>query len=1797
MINLRSPATTGGSGFRCLPFGGAPGGRSIRSKAYWNAASRLRLSRHLRCKIEDYTTEALRPTHRQRQRLPLPQTCAAATQRPLAPPSALPQQLQQHADESAVQRTLGEVWATGAHADTAAAALRQPLLTTPAAAATAAVAPALTCVPSSVPLTSAINSSESPNGAEYVSGVADATAMPVMLGAQAATEPSVQQLATTGAADSPPPSCMLAGDGAGGATSPFGMDALYGICSPAALDLNTPTSGSPFILSPLMRLQREDTGGLSGWLASPPSALERTNTKEAVGGAGAGASGCCLAGAHSTFSAGRFFGSMSSPAKRGGDEAGAATAGAMDTSARADAQGGRNATDDTMRPNHGQASGTQQETPAEAPLAPEDPGRDGPLANTSEAAAAATAAAAAVAVAAATPAGGNPAKDVQKEDLVQRLYSTPMHAGNAPEATAVQPKVVDNPAAAMGPAPNDDLALGREPGSDCRSPQEPAVLPSKPGPHVEDNDGAGGARSSGVAPATNAGAASAANAMELPQGKENAAGAPEACQAAPATFPGAAGMAPMLEVVQTAMSPPAAAFAVSGRYGRRARARKLQLELDVSACGRSDPEATAAAAAAAATGQEGSAAVQVPSEASPLKLNGGISTGLGIAELSQHAPQHTKVEGAGQASRRAPFRRGVRSGTRSAIAAALGPSATAEPAERMIGLGSADAGKASVEGASACLTPAAAGAATPEAGTMGIPEGNRHSVAAAAPFADAASAAGTAAAVPASGPAGSAPADPSSSAAVVPGRMGNQQSSEAADVATRRRSSKRLCLRRLKANHICERPEAEQAGTAAEILPDSTRTNSNQAQDQARQEPVRPLPTPDVSAEPLRLAPLEGPPPPQSPGALPDSELLPTMAGDPIGNPTADPAAGPLPEAHGNIGTAAGSATTVKPDVEVPGGKAPPVAKAPSAVAAPPLACKGGPPSKSEVDAQLVLPPVTRSQHAGGGPTRPIRGARAAASPTETEIEAGQDGIKPALPALRKRRRLRGCGPVDPPSRSAPVCEDPALLRTRKQKKRPNEWDLELELSREAAESRRAPTKASGPHPKATEAPASTGAARPPRPLPRTPQEMRPAPRPKPAQQKPLDGDDICGEVKEPTARGRGRDRRCLATVVGGQASTTVNGTGEEKPVDDAGNTRMMGETSSQLPLQQQVAPATAAEGVPGTEGTRPLGATIQSEEALRAQLPRAQREPLLGLDAAALAPTSDALTASHDPDRDREAEAPRCQADPAKAAYRPSSFTASGDVGVVASDHVEESNRDCGPPAGGAMLSDAALTLAAADPRVPGAGSNRAIVGGDVPTEELGRVKTANRGRRRRPPPPVTPPSPVTKNTTAAGCGVHGDELLDDDPRTSCIPPEPSDSRAAGGFGADGLPVPSHAAALPAAAALTAVKGRGGASGSSRSGGARAPHPTGLSQQPGDKAGCARRRQAGTSDQVAAAAESEDRPKRRRTCHGASNPAPITRRAAAAAAAAVDAAAAIAPGLGLHGTAAAAAAGQCFDRLEIADDTCGDAPLRRRPADAVALAGPSRTLVPAPDKEPTGLEAQGVASPANPRQTDDAGNGELPAGARAMADAAAALRLLSKKRGPRGKPVAADVHLAQYNEEGTQASARPQRRCVGRVRDVGGTRRGDVACGPGWPLLLRLMTEAEGRDVAEGVVEGLEGSTEVSGHPGRQPVAIPNVLAAAASILLTMQPGVKMYEKIFRQEFGNNPDTSKALRLLWERGHVERTGNGFRCDPYGYTVTSAGLEAAAEQRQREREAEQERLRREPARNAATGALGAGLMV
>uniref|UniRef100_A0A1D2A2Z9 Uncharacterized protein n=1 Tax=Auxenochlorella protothecoides TaxID=3075 RepID=A0A1D2A2Z9_AUXPR len=45
--------------------------------------------------------------------------------------------------------------------------------------------------------------------------------------------------------------------------------------------------------------------------------------------------------------------------------------------------------------------------------------------------------------------------------------------------------------------------------------------------------------------------------------------------------------------------------------------------------------------------------------------------------------------------------------------------------------------------------------------------------------------------------------------------------------------------------------------------------------------------------------------------------------------------------------------------------------------------------------------------------------------------------------------------------------------------------------------------------------------------------------------------------------------------------------------------------------------------------------------------------------------------------------------------------------------------------------------------------------------------------------------------------------------------------------------------------------------------------------------------------------------------------------------------------------------------------------------------------------------------------------------------------------------------------------------------------------------------------------------------------------------------------ERVLRQEFGNNPDTSKALRCLVTEGELQREGRGGRKDPFSYTLTA----------------------------------------
>ncbi|GLI62174.1 hypothetical protein VaNZ11_004757 [Volvox africanus] len=83
----------------------------------------------------------------------------------------------------------------------------------------------------------------------------------------------------------------------------------------------------------------------------------------------------------------------------------------------------------------------------------------------------------------------------------------------------------------------------------------------------------------------------------------------------------------------------------------------------------------------------------------------------------------------------------------------------------------------------------------------------------------------------------------------------------------------------------------------------------------------------------------------------------------------------------------------------------------------------------------------------------------------------------------------------------------------------------------------------------------------------------------------------------------------------------------------------------------------------------------------------------------------------------------------------------------------------------------------------------------------------------------------------------------------------------------------------------------------------------------------------------------------------------------------------------------------------------------------------------------------------------------------------------------------------------------------------------------------------------------------KLKSKPNRHPSKISNVIRNAGAILLMIGAGrtSEMYEKQLRATFGNNPDTSKALRLLEEQGKVRREGKGYRMHPFSYKLTPVG--------------------------------------
>uniref|UniRef100_A0A7S0S294 HTH three-helical bundle domain-containing protein n=1 Tax=Chlamydomonas leiostraca TaxID=1034604 RepID=A0A7S0S294_9CHLO len=76
-----------------------------------------------------------------------------------------------------------------------------------------------------------------------------------------------------------------------------------------------------------------------------------------------------------------------------------------------------------------------------------------------------------------------------------------------------------------------------------------------------------------------------------------------------------------------------------------------------------------------------------------------------------------------------------------------------------------------------------------------------------------------------------------------------------------------------------------------------------------------------------------------------------------------------------------------------------------------------------------------------------------------------------------------------------------------------------------------------------------------------------------------------------------------------------------------------------------------------------------------------------------------------------------------------------------------------------------------------------------------------------------------------------------------------------------------------------------------------------------------------------------------------------------------------------------------------------------------------------------------------------------------------------------------------------------------------------------------------------------------------RDPATISKVQQCAIQIMRMIGTRL-MYERQIREALGNNPDTSKALRLLITQGKLTRMGAGGRGDPFAYKATASGLNA-----------------------------------
>ncbi|XP_059298095.1 uncharacterized protein LOC132050747 [Lycium ferocissimum] len=70
-------------------------------------------------------------------------------------------------------------------------------------------------------------------------------------------------------------------------------------------------------------------------------------------------------------------------------------------------------------------------------------------------------------------------------------------------------------------------------------------------------------------------------------------------------------------------------------------------------------------------------------------------------------------------------------------------------------------------------------------------------------------------------------------------------------------------------------------------------------------------------------------------------------------------------------------------------------------------------------------------------------------------------------------------------------------------------------------------------------------------------------------------------------------------------------------------------------------------------------------------------------------------------------------------------------------------------------------------------------------------------------------------------------------------------------------------------------------------------------------------------------------------------------------------------------------------------------------------------------------------------------------------------------------------------------------------------------------------------------------------------PIAPPHLRRRAEAVLRVLSHG-SISEVRIREQIGNSPDTSKALRMLLKQGKVKRSGAGGPSDPYIYLINSA---------------------------------------